>query len=219
MNYQHHTKFSRNENIHELRVLAYNLLAAGNLEWRHHGIGLLQAYMSGDWNQEVRLHIWHPDLKIPGMEKSGGLHNHRFTLVSTVLAGRIHHREYEFTPDPNGEWRMWTVLNARAGSEPPKPASELRYAGSSSDNWIYEGTTYEFDRGCFHETSVAALSVTLVTKKWQAQKRAIIVSPHDMTPVHAFDPNRELPDMKKYVSMAKEALLKTTIEADDTADR
>lgn len=37
-----------------------------SLSWRHHGIGVLQAYLVEDADPEVRVHVWHPSLVKPG---------------------------------------------------------------------------------------------------------------------------------------------------------
>ncbi len=201
-----HTIIRPCEDIHELRVLAAALLSSRFLEWRHHGIGLLQCYVTDEWKPEVRIHIWHPDLLIQGMEKSGQIHNHRFSLKSTVLTGCIGHAEFNLKPSIYGAWQKWTVLNARKGAEPPQPADGIRYDADIRHGTIYAGETYEFPVSKFHKSNVTELAVTLVTKHDQVDTRAMILAPHDTVPVHGFDPDRPKPDMERYVEMALKAL-------------
>lgn len=220
--YKHTDVYRRH--AHDLRAMALGLLDAKTLEWRHHGIGLLQAYLLYA-NPEVRLHIWHPDLLIPGMEKSGQIHDHRFLLVSTVLVGSITHTEFNLTPSPNGAWRKWTVLNARkaldarkalnasSGAEPPQPADDARYDAETFGMSIDQDEAYEFEAGEFHKSDVTELAVTLVIKRNQTERKAMILSPYDVTPVHAFDPNRQAVNVDKYLAMAKKALVFAASEA------
>src|SRR5208282_5603878 len=70
--------------------------AIDSLEWRHHGAGMIQAYI----NPTLRVHVWHPSLMLPGMTDSGAIHDHRFDLESTLLVGDMTNREYKLTPKP-----------------------------------------------------------------------------------------------------------------------
>lgn len=55
------------------------------LEWRHHGLGMLQAELS----ETLRIHIWHPKLVSPGMAWPRCVHDHRFDIESAVVIGEI----------------------------------------------------------------------------------------------------------------------------------
>ena len=54
-------------------------------EFRHHGLGMLQAEIT----ETLRIHIWHPRLVSPGMAWPRCVHDHRFDIVSAVIIGEI----------------------------------------------------------------------------------------------------------------------------------
>ena len=55
------------------------------LVWRHHGLGMLQA----EFSEELRVHVWHPSLVVPGMAWPRCVHDHRFDITSAVITGEI----------------------------------------------------------------------------------------------------------------------------------
>lgn len=70
------------------------------LRWRHHKIGVLQAYVVEGkryYDMETRIHVWHPSLALAD-EDSGRMHDHRFDLRSYVLLGAIHDTEIKTIP-------------------------------------------------------------------------------------------------------------------------
>ena len=97
------TTVTKTANTQTLRALVERLLPS--LEWRHHGIGVLQGYVREDADPEIRVHIWSRDLARPGMEASGDVHDHRCDLVSHVLVGRVVHEEWFAAPDVAGTLR------------------------------------------------------------------------------------------------------------------
>ena len=54
------TTVTKTANTQTLRALVERLLPS--LEWRHHGIGVLQGYVREDADPEIRVHIWSRDL-------------------------------------------------------------------------------------------------------------------------------------------------------------
>src|SRR5207247_2472489 len=78
-------------NLFAMQAMVAKLVPA--LDWRHHGIGVLQAYVSAN----VRVHIWHDRLLLSGMRESGAIHDHRFRLESTILVGALTNREYSLS--------------------------------------------------------------------------------------------------------------------------
>lgn len=79
-------------NLGALRTLLAGLLT--HLTWRHHGIGVLQAYVREHQEPEMRVHIWHPSLVRKGIRDHGDAHDHRFDLESTVLVGNLYETLY-----------------------------------------------------------------------------------------------------------------------------
>jgi hypothetical protein len=175
------------EAIRTLRMLV--LSQWDRLQWRHHGIGVLQAYLFEDCDPEVRLHVWHPRLTREGIMESGDCHDHRFNLRSTVLAGQINETFFGTeVPDPNGAWQLWQVQNARAAGHNKQCGIEPlpgRYSFDVRQFHYIAGVTYAHPRGTFHRTWVEDLAITLCLlgdKRGQAR----LLTPYGKEPVHAF---------------------------------
>src|ERR1051325_5879847 len=86
--------------LHSLRAFVYG--AIHQLQWRHSGLGMLQAYVVEGGQEEVRVHIWHPSLKLDGIDEAGLGHDHRFDMTSWVLVGKLVHVETITSPNPKG---------------------------------------------------------------------------------------------------------------------
>lgn len=203
MSYRY-TSVERNTHHREMAVSLAHALPS--LTWRHHGIGLLQAYLT-ETDPEVRVHIWHPSLSMPGIEESGSIHTHRFTLESHVLVGEIEHTEYHTFDDPRGDLQRYEVLHARLGkTDPPTPVGGPCVAELHGGT-IEAGTTYHFVRGFFHKGWARSLAVTMVTKHDQIDEPAQILGPRDGNMVHAFVRQLDRHVWEPIVSEAQAALL------------
>jgi hypothetical protein len=162
-----------------------------NLTWRHHGIGVLQAYLLEDTEPEIRAHVWDRRLIKPGMEMNGDIHDHRFEMVSHVLAGMICHEEWITTPDVKGRYTTMALTHARAAADTkfhgPVTPLEDRLDAAVETYWITAGHTYTFAAGVFHRSAVLAeTAVTLVEKHNQKKIPARILHRIDREPVMAF---------------------------------
>jgi hypothetical protein len=206
------TQVTKNPYLSEMRAMTAALLP--QLQFRHHGAGVIQAYIREDVEPEVRVHIWHPDLVIPGIEDSGQIHDHRFELQSCVLLGAVHHDEYHLAPDPEGAWMKYEVVHARTGlTKTPERLVDAADESGMSTYWadIVEGTvsageTYSFGKRLFHRGWPDQLAITLVTKRAHDDKPAILLAPVGTRPVHAFKDNRPSEALLPFVQMAAEAL-------------
>lgn len=184
------TSISGVGNLTELRRMAARLIP--HLEWRCNGLGVLQAYVTEGETEETRIHIWHPSLEKPGIEASGKLHDHRFTLKSTVLHGAIDHDEYILSPKESGAYQAFPVVHAREAMRSSKTfdgqvlALPQRYEAKIVPFTFHPGDVYTFRKRAFHGTRVRGLVVTLVTKLEQDTTSARILAPAGSKPVHAF---------------------------------
>lgn len=182
----HHTA----SNLFELRRLVCRLIP--HLDWRCNGLGVLQAYVLEGEREETRVHVWHPDLEKDGIEVSGKLHDHRFTLQSTVLHGSIGHDVYRLTENPEGDYQAYPVVNARKAMATANTfdgavtSHEQRYSAEVIRYTMGEGDVYTFKKRAFHGTRVGGLVVTLVSKFEQDDTPARILAPAGSEPVHAF---------------------------------
>ena len=160
------------------------------LTWRRHGIGCLQAYIAEGPFRELRVHIWSRDLMLEGIEESGNAHNHRFTMRSTVLAGRLLHTEHLIDDNDLGDHEMWTFVHARLHDESNRSdmvrtgeRCNVRKVTAEIGPW----RRYTFDKFRFHSSEPASeIAVTLVEKLDQSDVQAKVVAPRSKPPVPAF---------------------------------
>lgn len=193
-----------NSHLKKLTKFAMHAVDAPTLEWRHHGTGMLQAYVSPCH----RLHVWHPALLLPGMRESGAWHDHRFSFTSTVLTGRIrHHRILEAEHGPH--LAMWKIPGASSGS-----TEDLIQAGSgrfafAPEEIMERGASYTVRRGEFHHAhqligdGVAVTSVLLWDKR---DEPATLLAPEGTTPAHAFEGVMTPVEFAPFVAQARSHL-------------
>lgn len=55
------------------------------IEWRHHGLGMLQ----GELAEDIRIHLFHPILRTIPEDSFRAVHDHRFDLLSCVVFGML----------------------------------------------------------------------------------------------------------------------------------
>ncbi len=204
------TTISAVSNLAELRRMTARLIPF--LDWRCNGLGVLQGYVAEGKAEETRIHIWHPSLEKPGIEASGKLHDHRFTLRSTVLYGSIDHDEYVLTPKDDGAYQAFPVVHAREAMRENKTfdgsvtAEPQRYEAKIIPFTFHPGDVYAFRKRSFHGTRVRGLVVTLVSKFEQDSTPARILAPAGSEPVHAFANPPSRNRWLKYLDQAVRAL-------------
>lgn len=185
------------------------------MSWRHHGIGLLQGYVVEDAKPEVRLHVWAPELLKPGMDVSGDIHDHRFDLVSHVLAGAVGHEEILPEEADDGEWSMLKLTHARAAKEQsyhgPTELLQGRFHVRRSSFVIESGYTYRFPAARFHRSPLLArIAVTCVEKHNQTSASARMLYPTALPPVMAFGHEMDWAVVGPVLQRAREALSVST---------
>lgn len=209
-----YTETFRNPALLAMRALVSSVL--DRIEFRHHGIGVLQGYVREHTEPEIRVHIWSRRLLKPGMDVSGDIHDHRFDMVSHVLCGEVLHEEILETSDPIGTHAMMALTHARAaaGTDYHGPTTQLegRYSIEKHFFRIQGGSSYCFPAGVFHHSPLPlssdedAVSVTVVEKHNQGDFAARILYPATHEPVMAFGhkPDKEL--IREIVSIAARRL-------------
>lgn len=161
---------------------------SGKLKWRHHGVGMLQAY----YTPTQRVHVWHPDLLLPGMTTSGAMHNHRFAFESEVLLGSILHTHLSVTDARFGAHQLFAIENASEGRDCDIVAKE-RVSLETGPDFRFEAlTVYRIDKWAFHWARPYGrdLAVTWVEIQDKNSKAsATLVAPYGTQPVHALAHN------------------------------
>lgn len=200
-----------------MRALVRSLI--DRIEFRHHGIGVLQGYVCENVEPEIRIHIWSPKLLKPGIDVSGDCHDHRFDMVSHVLQGAIVHESWIPTAAENGDHEMLTLTHARAAADTAYhgPTSPLpgRFKVARQEFIIHAGNSYSFPAKKFHRSPFSypfagghgsEIAVTCVEKHNQLEDPARLLYPIASPPVMAFGhrPDPEL--IRSIVAEAKEKL-------------
>jgi hypothetical protein len=179
-----HTQIENISRSQHLAMVGMAIAKWDELEFRHHGLGMLQAYLVEGREQELRLHIWNPELVIDEAAWSGSFHDHRFDMTSFVLAGSVHHREVD--PIPGDDMQIWSVINARNVDKTERPFSGQEKTGYRVKPFeIMAGHQYFFPRGKFHQSyPVLNPAVTVILKERQVTEYARILVPNGVEPTH-----------------------------------
>lgn len=181
---------------HNRYVLGHAILSP-ELVWRHHGIGVLQAYLH-EGDHETRVHIWHPNLVLPEFTPENGLvHDHRFGFSSFVMLGAIYDEDWDLQEDLHGRWQVHTTQNARSFKEETgeqygahtniQAEDARRYTLVRSGTWHEAGQRYEIEPRTYHMTKVDDLTVTIVVKSSLVDGPAKIVTRVGSKLINAFD--------------------------------
>lgn len=203
------TNIYANKHVEKMRRMA--LASLGKIEWRHHGIGVLQGYLLEDYEPEIRLHVWHPKLLKPGMDVSGDTHDHRFDMVSHVLCGMVIHEEVEPILDPEGDHRMLALTHARAAADTNYhgPTREVpgKYKVVRQRLTIDEGNSYSYPAQHFHRSPLRdEVAVTVVEKYNQCPEQARLLFHKDHPPVMAFGHEPDQALISHVLQLARAAL-------------
>ncbi|HEX3133254.1 MAG TPA: hypothetical protein VHX44_06675 [Planctomycetota bacterium] len=208
------TVIINNPALQAMRAMAIGLL--DRMEWRHHGIGVLQGYVSEKGEPEVRLHVWSRRLLKPGMDLSGDVHDHRFDLVSHVLCGAVEHEEMIPVKHRGGDHAMLTLTHARAAVEtkyhgPTKPLPG-RFSVHRERMTIHAGQSYQFPAQMFHRSPLVggldAVAVTVVEKHRQQDVPARLLYPVGKKPVMAFGHDMDQALVRRVVGLARARLVR-----------
>jgi hypothetical protein len=191
------------------------LSSIDRIEFRHHGIGVLQGYVREHCDPEVRIHIWSRKLLKPGMDLSGDIHDHRFDMISHVLHGSIEHEEFSWFYDGEGTWRMMGLTHARAAADTDYHGPTTPLTGHVTiqrrRHTITQGQSYRFPAQIFHRSPLDRMrpedvAVTCVEKHRQQDAPARLLYPADREPVMAFGHKPDPDVIKSVLAAAKERL-------------
>lgn len=176
-----------------------------HLTFRHHGIGLLKATLR-EGEPSVRLHLWHPDLIVPGIRHTGNIHSHRFDMRSTVLVGAMKHTECRLTPHAEGDYELYEAPDKDVVTDSELVRLEGRFNVRRGEYVLPAGTAYEFPCGHYHGSEVTALCVTLITRSGEIPERPRILAPYDSPPVSAYNGVGAAEVIARVIGEATEAL-------------
>lgn len=213
------------QDIQMLKYAIGHAMLNPRLEWRHHGIGLLQAYLH-EGEDETRIHIWHPQLVLGEFNDENGLvHDHRFGFKSVILLGNLYNEIFEslviwntsYGPEDwhaLDHWVMYECEHARSAKEktgaynmPLGRHNEWEYRVTRKGEWINAGQTYEMHPRVFHNTTSKELTVSLIHKRSVVTGSARILAKKKVELVHAFSRSKPYEEFRDYIIEASQRLL------------
>lgn len=136
-----------------------NQILSDPLQFRHHGLGMLQSQPFPDGS---RIHFWHPDLIDPTLEAP--IHTHRWDLTSQIKHGKITDELITLKPAVDGKYVEQYTANS-SNLNPPTLDNAQRYNISSVFRQYKTGETYSVARGAYHYTHIEAPTITIVQRK------------------------------------------------------
>lgn len=206
------------------------------LEWRHHGAGMLQAYLPHEdpdyWDVVARqvprrVHIWHRSLLVPGIVEGGAKHNHRFHLRSLVVHGTLLNTVLVPVSDAEGDYQLWRIEGASNRAQavlvPEDRVRVVEYGTTvynAGDSYALLKWDYHWGRQTSSGTSMAITLVDIVDKEGGpgaprkgTGKWARLLCPYGVQPVHAFEDQmsneaERARDMLQLVTEAHQILLR-----------
>lgn len=167
----------------QLCTVALYMLRDHSIQWRHHGVGMIQAYVDEGRSRETRLHVHHPMLRYDDIVEHGDIHDHRFDFTSAVLTGQLNHMVFDV--EGPGEYEVCTVVPRRqqnAGEADFIRVGEPRALQLAGHAAYKAGTRYTFPKRVLHRAWTDSLTVTLLTKYNQDDAPAMVVGKPELRP-------------------------------------
>jgi hypothetical protein len=146
--------------------------------WRHHSLGMLQAELTGN----LRVHLWHPSLRVLPEGSLRNVHDHRFDLFSYIAHGTVIDVPYDVRHlafAHNGA-TPGCVLTVGSMMYPKlTDCYEIAHAKVQTGDGVFfsraayekqkeviheEGESYFIGRRDFHTSVVRDLAVTIVAR-------------------------------------------------------
>jgi hypothetical protein len=158
-------------NLNDLVNPTVAFLKATGAVPHYFGLGFIQM----KFNEQYRMHFWHPALSAIVGEKE--LHDHRYDFKSYVLHGKTTHEVYEFSESETGDHGMYEVSCKPGDEREPgfKGRGNVQAAGSYT---MVKGSVYEFPHTQFHRIR-ATECITLVERRDVVKEMATILKPID----------------------------------------
>lgn len=130
-----------------------------DLEWSVQGLGMLRLYLS----KEVRLHIWHSDLKA---EDASVIHTHPWDFTSHIIAGQINNtiltEQGGYSPIPHKRQQIFCGVGGGLIGDPEEVT-----LGVDSKHTYYEGDSYEEKAEEIHLSQALNGTVTIVERRFK----------------------------------------------------
>lgn len=155
-------------------ITFFDLFLSGNVP-RVHGNGFIQLDVPG--SDVHRIHIW-PEQKLQTQKVYTGIHNHKFSLKSKVLLGKLIHTQFEdLIEDENGDYKIYKTVPRDREDKGLILASPHLFKFTNPQTFqMTAGSEYEFMYGKFHDSNGSGLTVTLMEKTTVNESIEVIVT-------------------------------------------
>lgn len=156
-----------------------------------HGLGFIQVKLPDNH----RLHVWHPDLPRRSCFERSAIHNHRFSFLSTVLAGTQVNRFVLVKDDPQGSHDLISHDGPRS-----EKGGRLSYVGGRVSIMRLEperysaGQSYTMPAMAYHDTPNTGVVITLIRKLSEGTVHACSLIEHGHEFDQSFDRFQLTPD-------------------------
>lgn len=137
------------------------------------GLGFIQLKI----NEHQRIHFWVPEWPtIPGADNE--LHDHRYTLTSTILKGEIHNQIYAPFPSPHPTHELIEVSCKPNSTQEPQILDRVTPVFLTS--FVSKvGDTYTLSPDAFHMAHTVGPTVTFVQRGDVIKDMARVIRPLD----------------------------------------
>lgn len=136
-------------------------------------------------NEHTRFNVYSPDLPPTVQDGRGTIHDHRYTMSSRVLIGKLEHIIYSVTPDENGNYISYHVIDDTFHPiEPVTVEVADRVLIEAGQDFHFGGPDW------WHRVIPHGPTLTCVTRIADVSdgEPCKIVSYRDYPPQNAFDP-------------------------------
>lgn len=134
------------------------------MKWRHHKFGMLQSELS----ETLRVHVWHRKLRQIEPGNPRGVHDHRFSLTSAVVAGELHDQYCRVSiygkVEGGDVYTAWAIKHAKVQTNTEADYTKLGIATliRTDPKKYVAGDVYLICRRAWHTTIVETCAVTLI---------------------------------------------------------
>lgn len=152
-----------------------------------HGLGFIQIKMPND----MRMHVWHPDLPRRKCFSESAIHNHRFSFRSTVLKGRQINQRVDVHPTAHPVYHSHDIINHNGPRGPEGGRRSFVDGGCEIELGHLEtyeaGESYIMDELEYHMTPNSGKVATIMEKLTEGTTHACSIIETGITFDQGFD--------------------------------
>ncbi len=136
-------------------IIRASRVTPGAFDWSLQGFGMFRLYITPD----IRLHVWSPVHRVPGVSD---IHDHPWSFVSYVVAGRIENHRYVEAADGDVYHRL--RIKCGPGGGPAGEPERVRLVDIGAEV-IEPGQSYRQTWRELHRTIAAPGTVSIIGRQ------------------------------------------------------